>query len=175
MPCQAFCIISVNSNRSYSPETLNFGSKSVMFLAPCELKIWRMYLKNNRASLLCYFKLRVSSLSYWWIQTGVTDRKCPIRIKIGDILSCVTLKFDGWPWKIIEHLFYDTSSFVHHFISIGEFNLELQSGNAKLGANFVLTSVSLTFDRWSWPFAWTSLLHVVKTSENIMMLWWQEY
>ena len=28
-------------------------------------------------------------------------------------LSCVTLKFDGWPWKTIGHLFYATSSFVN--------------------------------------------------------------
>ena len=27
----------------------------------------------------------------------------------------VTLKFDGWPQKTIGHLFYITSSFVHHF------------------------------------------------------------
>ena len=38
-----------------------------------------------------------------------------IRVEIGDILSRVTLKCDGWPWKKIEHLFYTTSSFVHHF------------------------------------------------------------
>ena len=29
------------------------------------------------------------------------------------------------------HLFYATSSFVHHFVPIGEFKLELQSGNAQ--------------------------------------------
>ena len=39
----------------------------------------------------------------------------------------VTLKFDGWPQKTIGHLFYATSSFVHHFVAIGEFKLELQS------------------------------------------------
>ena len=44
--------------------------------------------------------------------------------------SRVTLKFDGWPSKTIGHLFYATSSFVQHFIAIGEFKLELQSGNA---------------------------------------------
>ena len=27
----------------------------------------------------------------------------------------MTLKFDRWPWKTIGHLFYPTSSFVHHF------------------------------------------------------------
>ena len=35
-------------------------------------------------------------------------------------MSCVTLKFAGWPWKIIEHLFYATSSIVHHLTAIGK-------------------------------------------------------
>ena len=50
-------------------------------------------------------------------------------------LICVTLQFDVRPWKIIWHLFYATSSFVHHFVAIGEFKLELQSGNAQFGSN----------------------------------------
>ena len=41
----------------------------------------------------------------------------------------VTLKFDGWPQKTIGHLFYATLSFLHHFVAIGEYKLELQSGN----------------------------------------------
>ena len=49
-------------------------------------------------------------------------------------LSCVTLKFDWWPCKTIGHLFYATSSFVYHFILIGEFKFELQSGNALFGS-----------------------------------------
>ena len=55
-------------------------------------------------------------------------------MKIGDFLFCVTLKFDGWPWKTIGHLFYATSSFVNHFKAIGEFKLEWQSGNAQFGS-----------------------------------------
>ena len=39
------------------------------------------------------------------IQTEVTVRKRSM-VKIGDFLSRVTLKFDGWPWKTIGHLFY---------------------------------------------------------------------
>ena len=62
-------------------------------------------------------------------------RKRPIRVKSGDVLSRVTLKFDGWLWKTIGHLFYATSSFVHHFVAIGEFKLQLQSGNAQSGSN----------------------------------------
>ena len=49
--------------------------------------------------------------------------------------SCVTLKFDRWHWKTIGHLFYATSSFVYHFVAIGELKLELQSGNAQFGSN----------------------------------------
>ena len=48
------------------------------------------------------------------------------------LLSCVTLKFDGWPWKTIRHLIYATSSFLLHFVAIGEFKMELQSGNAQI-------------------------------------------
>ena len=51
------------------------------------------------------------------------------------MLSRVTLKFDGWPWKTIGHLFNATSSFVQHLVAIGEFKLELQSGNAQSGLN----------------------------------------
>ena len=68
-----------------------------------------------------------------------------IRVKIGDFLSYVTLKFDGWPWKTIGHLFYTTLSFVHHFKAMGEFKLQLQSGNARFGAK------SATFcPVWPW-------------------------
>ena len=51
------------------------------------------------------------------------------------LLSRVTLKFDGWSWQTIGHLFYTTSSFVHHFKAMGEFKLELHFGNAQFGQN----------------------------------------
>ena len=62
----------------------------------------------------------------------------PIWVKIGDVLYRVTLKFDGWPWKTIMHLSYAVSSFVQHFIAMGEFKLELQSGNAQSGSNSMI-------------------------------------
>ena len=80
MLLQALCIISkpsVNSKWSYSPEKPNSGQNRQFFL-PCDLKIWRMTLKNNFAwtSLLSlvitpenFMKIR------WWehSETGVTD------------------------------------------------------------------------------------------------------
>ena len=41
--------------------------------------------------------------------------------------------------------------------------------------NWVLTSVTWTFDLWPWPFAWTSLLSLVITPENFMMIRWWEH
>ena len=135
------------------------------------------------------------------------------------------MKFDGRPWKTIGHLVYATSSFVHHFLAIGEFKLELQSRNAqswsnwsilrdvwpwnltadlennrapllsniKLYATFryhiwiqtrvtvwkplswVVTSMTLTFDLWTWPCAWNLPWSSVITPENYMMIRWWEH
>ena len=86
----------MNSNWSYSPDPPNLG-KIPQFFYSCDLAIWRMTLKNNRAPLLCYFKLWAAFRSHWWIQTGVTVRKRPIWVKFDDFWSRVTLTFDVWP------------------------------------------------------------------------------
>ena len=39
--------------------------------------------------------------------------------------------------KTIGHFFYAAASFVHHFIAICEFKLELQSGNAEFGSKSI--------------------------------------
>ena len=94
-----------------------------------------MTLKNNRAPLLYYIKLCAAFQSHWNIQTGVAVRNRSIRVKIGNFLSRVTLKIDVWPWKTIGYLFYTTSSFVHHFKSIGESNLSYSLEMLKSGKN----------------------------------------
>ena len=104
------------------------------FFVLCYLEIWWITLKNNRASLLCYFKLCALFHSHLWIQNGVTVQKLSVWVKSGHFLSRVTLKFDKWPWETIGHLFYAISSFVHHFIAISGFQMQLQSGNAKFGS-----------------------------------------
>ena len=73
-------------------------------------------------------------------------------VKIGDFWSCVILRFDGWPWETIGHLFNSTSSFVHFFPTIGEFKLYLQSGSAqfKVKVGEFCSRVTSKFDGWSW-------------------------
>ena len=63
-------------------------------------------------------------------------------------LSLMTLKFHGWPWKTIRHLFYATSGFEHHFIAICEFKLELQSEKSEfcVKIDIFFRSVTLKFD-----------------------------
>ena len=141
----------MNSNLSYSPETPSLGEIR-RFLEPRDLEIRRMTFKHNWAPLLCYFKLCAAFRSHWWIQTGVTVRKRPIWVKIDYFFSRVTLKFDGWPSKTIGHLFYATSSLVHHFVAIGEFRLELEPGNAQSGSKSTIffSRVTLKFDWWPW-------------------------
>ena len=45
-----------------------------------------------------------------------------------------------WPWNLMDdlekigHLFYATLNFMHHFIAICEFKLELQSGKVQFGS-----------------------------------------
>ena len=96
---QALCIIPnplVNSNWSYSPETLNSGQNQLFFV-PCDLEIWQMTLKNNRAPLLCCFKLCALFQSHQWIQTWVTVQKRSIRFKISDFFSM-------WPLNLMDDL-----------------------------------------------------------------------
>ena len=68
---------------------------------------------------------------WWWehSQKVVTDGRTDGR-------TDWTIHRAAWSQlKTIGHLFYATSSFVHHFVAIGEFKLELQFGNAQFGSN----------------------------------------
>ena len=123
-------------------------------------------MENNRASLHCCFKLCATFHSHWWIQTWVTVRKRPIWVKFDDFYSLVTLKFDGWPWKTIGHLFNATSSFVHHFVAIGVFELELESGNGQFGSNSTIFFSRVTLKLDGWP--WKTIGHLFNATSNFL-------
>ena len=62
----------------------------------------------------------------------------PSNLKLDSNFSArVIVKFDGWPRKTIGHFFYTKSSFLHHFKSIGEFKLDLQSRKAQFRSKLV--------------------------------------
>ena len=99
MLCQALCIISKpskNSNWSYSPEMLN-SVQNWPFFVPCELGIWWMTLKNNRALLLCYFpanwRSRSASVCFTFVRNIVFQHKINFCVDVELIVrfTCVWL------------------------------------------------------------------------------------
>ena len=76
------------------PRNAQFGSKSAIFHPMWPWNLMDDLENNNRAPLVCYFKLCASFNKPRWNKTRVTVRKLPL-----------TLKYDGWPWKTIGHLF----------------------------------------------------------------------
>ena len=60
------------------------------------------------------------------------------------------------------------ASFHHH--------MWIQTGvTVRKRSSWVVTSVTLTFDLWPWPCAWTLRWSLVITSENFMMIRWWEH
>ena len=102
----------MNSNRSYSPETPNLGHIR-RFLEPCDLEIWQMALKNNRAPLLSNIKLYASFYHHMGIQTGVTVRK-----RLSWVVTSVTLTFDLWPWTFAWTLLWSLVITPENFMMI---------------------------------------------------------
>ena len=150
----------MNSNWSYSPETANLGQIR-RFLEPCDLEIWRMTFKNNRALLLCYFKLCAAFHSHWWIQTGVTVRKRTIWVKFDDLeIWRMTLKNNRAP--LLSNIKLYVPFHRHMWIQTGV--------TVRKRLSWVVTSVTLAFDLWPWPFAWNLPWSLVITPENFMMI-----
>ena len=102
----------MNSNWSYSPETPNLG-QIPWFLELCDLEIWRISLKNNRAPLLSNIKLYASFHHHMWIQTGVTVRK-----RLSWVVTSVTLTFNLWPWPFALTLFWSLVITPENFMMI---------------------------------------------------------
>ena len=95
---------------------------------------------------------------------------------MNDFSACVTVKFDGLPKETIGHFFCTMSSIVHHFKSIGEFKLELQS-RKKLnsGRNWqylILCDLEIwwmTFENNRGP-----LLYHIKLCASFQSHWWSQ-
>ena len=112
-----------------------FGSKSMIFRAvwPCNLT-YDLEKQLGTSSVL-HQALCIISKPLVNSNWSYSPETANLGLNIDDFFSRVTLQFDVWPWKTRGHLFYSTSSFVHHLVAIGEFKLELQSRNSQFGSN----------------------------------------
>ena len=84
--------------RSFQVQVGNF--------CPCDLEIWWMTLKNNRAHFLGCFKLcLLYSIAISELKLEFHSEKAQFGSKLTIYFSRVTLKFDRRPSKTIGHLF----------------------------------------------------------------------
>ena len=162
MLLQALCGISyplVNSNWSYSPETPNLG-QIWGFLKPCGLEICRWPSKTTghlfyaSSSFVQYFiaigefKLELKS------ETPNLGQIC--RFLAPCDLWQMTFKNNRAPLLSNIKLYV---SFHHH--------MWIQTRvTVRKRLSWVVTSVTLTFDLWPWPFAWTLPWSLVITPEK---------
>ena len=173
MLLQAFCIISypsVNSNWSYSPETPNSGQNRP-FLSRVTLKFDRWHWKTighlfyatsrfvHHLIAMGHFKLELESGNAKFGSKSAIFAPCDHEIWL------MTLKNKRAPPLCSLKLY---AWFNCH--------MQIQTGvRVRKRLSWMLTSVTLTFDLGPWPFAWTSLLSMVITHENFMMMgtWWK--
>ena len=80
------------------------------FFEPCDLELWQMTCKNNRAPLLGIIKLCLSFRCHIWIPIGVTVRK-----QLSGVMISVTVTFNLWPWP------FTWTSFLSMVITCGNF------------------------------------------------------
>ena len=96
------------------------------FCALCDFKIWRMTwettgnLLHTLRNYVCHF-IAIHGLKF-----ELPSENVQITAKSSTFSACLSLKFDRWPQETIWHLFYTTSSFVHHF----------KDRNAQFGSKF---------------------------------------
>ena len=113
-----------------------------------------------------------------WVHNFIAISELKLKLQSGNArlgLKSVFLFCPVWPWNLTDDLennrapnlccFKLCASFHHH--------MSIQTWvTARKRLNGVMTSVTLTFDIWPWPFALTSLLSLVITPENFMMIRW---
>ena len=103
----AWCITEMEM--TYFPQIPEQGPKTL------SIQIFISFKKTNVRKKTDNSKIKKTNLRNLINAIGLYSN----RIQIVDFSARVTLKFDGWPQKIIGHHFYTTSSFVYHFVAFG--------------------------------------------------------
>ena len=122
------------------------------FFVLCDLEIWCMTLKNNRAPLLCHIKLCASFQSHRWIQTKATVLKTlnsgqnrqfivPRDLEIWQM----TLKNNRTPLICCFKVYASVQN--HPWIQT---EVTVRKRSIRVKISDFLSRVTLKFDRWPW-------------------------
>ena len=92
------------------------------FFVPCDIEIWRMTLKNNRAPLLCCFRVCASFHSHQWIQT--------LKSGNAEFGSKSAIFCPMWHWNLIDGLKNNRVPVLYYFKLCASFcsHLRIQIG-----------------------------------------------
>ena len=128
-----------------------FRSKAVFFV-PCDVEIWWMTLKNDRAYLLYYIKLCASFKSHWGIQTWVTVQKQSIWVKISDFF--VPCDLESWWMTLTKNRATLLCCFKLCASCHGHWWIQTRVTVRKhliwVKIDYYCSHVTLTIDRWPW-------------------------
>ena len=136
----------MNSNWSHSPKTLNL-SKNRRFFSPCDLEIWQVILKNNRAPLLTHFKPCASFRmplvnSNWSYSPESSDLGQYLQFLVPCDLQIWRMTLQNKRWTLLCYFKLCASFCSHMWIQTWVTVRKL--------LNLILPSSTLTFDLWPW-------------------------
>ena len=136
------------------------------FLPPVTLKFYEWPWKTIGHLFYTHSNFMHPFIAIGGFRFELQSGRAQIGLNLTIFLPPVTLKFYGWPWKTTGHLFYTHSSFMYHFIAIGRFRFDLQSGNSQIGSNLTIfwLPVTLKFYRWHWK----TIGHLFYNNSSVM-------
>ena len=133
----------------------------VMVVADGLVPIWRQGICNNHADIGQSVRLRstqpnvVVKVSLEINTTRLHCESIELSTRNAQIRAKSSIFRPAWPCNLTDdlgettgHLFHATSSVVHHFKTIGEFKLELQSGKFQFGSNFASFFYQCDLEIW---------------------------
>ena len=133
----------------------NPSVKSNLSYSPETLNLvqnWRLFVRRDFENSRMTLKNNRAHLLYWSHSPEMPN------------MGKLTIFLAVWTSSNIKLC----ASFHHH--------MWIQTGvTVRKQLNGVMTSVTLSFDLWPWPLAWTSRLSMVITPENLRMIRWQEH
>ena len=162
----------MNSNWSYSPETVKLGCDL------CDLDLWPWPFAWTSLLSLVITPENFMMIGWWEHgQKGVTDRRTD-RQTDGQTDGRTDWTIHRAAWIAAKN---NRAPLLCCFQLCAWFHCHMwiQTGvKVRKRLSWVLTSVTLTFDLWPWPFAWTSLLTMVIThgkfhDDTMMGTWWK--
>ena len=113
------------------------------------LPVWPWNLIDDPEKIIRHVFYTTSSFVYHF--RSISEFKLELQSENAQSGSNSMISWALWPCNLTYdlekkgHLFYATSSFVHHFVAISDFKLELQSGNAQFG-----TKLTIFWAVWPW-------------------------